>query len=860
MPKEKSINVVTRAGTVVSLPESEAKEAIARGDVSRESSQSRIVRKARHEEKVRHTNTEDKIQAFGEGILGSLSLGGTDLLFGEDAGKRARHNKGARVIGELLGLGGGIAGGSGKNLLRFTPAGALFGTARKAGQKFGGSSLAGQFAVEGLVEGAGFGAGQTFSNAGLYDDPVTAEKLLANVTTSSLIGGGIGGLFGGGAQFFRKEAAEAAENVNPWFNPKGEAPVQWGAAWDDGVNSLGDEVFDAVRAAQKAEPPPSRFVDPAEEFGPGGALTDATGRVERVLAEHGESLESIAGGFKTAGRVDVPTTPGKGQIVDDPALAATGQAGPRGLSRGAPVKPERPVFGEIGAPRAQPARGTKKARIAGREDRLAQEALDEFQFGKTQELPRGIDDVAEEAGEVVAAHRVRIPGEVQSFRGLVEDFSKAQAALRKATGGKGRAFNLDKAVRRGPQEAIRAAEGIDQFSKALGRVDDALGTEFAAKFANMNPTLANILPPNAGVILSRLGSMDAAELAVAAGVDAKAVAALGSEAREYLGVYALGRAGVSGTAKAQTKMFEKWVRKAEKNAGKFKDPVLRGSVGMALAAPFVYSPVFMAYRMAAVAGGIGKRISKAIGRFLTTGKKAPVLRKTAIAAASSAAVTESKPLFDTPSAPKGTPPIKQRMADVAKAASNPEHTESLVNDMLIPLKAQNLDLGFRMTDMVLNRIAYLAEKLPKSPALSPLIESRWEPSATEMGKWARYFESAEDPVGRLEKEMARGLISVEMVETLKAIYPSIYVEIQQSVLEQSEELRGKLPYAKRIALSTLFEVPLDPAADTQFGRTMQGTHAQAEQGPQPQGIPTSPTALRENVLNTQTKGQKLTER
>jgi hypothetical protein len=146
---------------------------------------------------------------------------------------------------------------------------------------------------------------------------------------------------------------------------------------------------------------------------------------------------------------------------------------------------------------------------------------------------------------------------------------------------------------------------------------------------------------------------------------------------------------------------------------------------------------------------------------------------------------------------------------------------------LSPIRAANPIMADRLEAIAAKRIEFLASKLPRKPDLPgmSLGPDTWQPSDMEMRAFARYVAAAEDPHGVVER-LADGSVTPEDAETMKTVYPEMYADIQRQIMMQLGELRAKLPYNRRLALSIFSGVPVDPALDPRVLAALQGTYAQ----------------------------------
>jgi hypothetical protein len=73
--------------------------------------------------------------------------------------------------------------------------------------------------------------------------------------------------------------------------------------------------------------------------------------------------------------------------------------------------------------------------------------------------------------------------------------------------------------------------------------------------------------------------------------------------------------------------------------------------------------------------------------------------------------------------------------------------------------------------------------------------------------------AVQDPAGVVD-DLARGRVTTEQVETLQAVYPGIYRELQQkaqqSLLEHAQA-GHPLPFQQRVALGVLLGIDSDPS-------------------------------------------------
>lgn len=112
----------------------------------------------------------------------------------------------------------------------------------------------------------------------------------------------------------------------------------------------------------------------------------------------------------------------------------------------------------------------------------------------------------------------------------------------------------------------------------------------------------------------------------------------------------------------------------------------------------------------------------------------------------------------------------------------------------------------------ISALQFLQSKIPKRPyeALFPSgKEKPYEPSSMELAKFERYLQIVDNPMSALE-ELQSGTLTREHVEALQKVYPALYSHMQQQVLDQlQDEDEGAIPYAKKVNLSMLLNIPGD---------------------------------------------------
>lgn len=159
-----------------------------------------------------------------------------------------------------------------------------------------------------------------------------------------------------------------------------------------------------------------------------------------------------------------------------------------------------------------------------------------------------------------------------------------------------------------------------------------------------------------------------------------------------------------------------------------------------------------------------------------------------------------------------------------KVEVRPEARQAIA-DRLLPVRAVDPIGADKLETIAARRLQFLASKLPRRPDASGFRfggKDLWQPSDFEMRTFARYAAAAEDPHGVMER-VAAGMVTPEDAETMREVYPELLADFTTEVSTRIPELRKALPYKRRLAMSILTGVPVDPAMDPAIMRVLQAS-------------------------------------
>jgi hypothetical protein len=209
--------------------------------------------------------------------------------------------------------------------------------------------------------------------------------------------------------------------------------------------------------------------------------------------------------------------------------------------------------------------------------------------------------------------------------------------------------------------------------------------------------------------------------------------------------------------------------------------------------------------------------------------------------AGTVAVLQS-PLFDD--APKRrikTAPVEEetaalyqrRIDELTYAAQNEDAVRAKVRERA---PVTDPDLQEAIENAALRKLRFLLDKAPQDPTTPSLFPKRttWEPSPASLAIWARYVRAAEDPVSVLE-DLRAGAVTPEAAEALRVVYPEMFSEVQQRLLERAPAIQQEMPYGMRLQLGILFNAPLDASMEPESRAFLQGAFDSAPA--EPAGMP-----------------------
>lgn len=712
--------------------------------------------------------------------LSGLTLGGSDLLLRGvlDKGQleRLRNERAGAPIASAIGEGAGAVTGAlasgGTSLLARTPAAAatrIGARITRAGEGAGTISRIGRATAGGTVEGGLFGVGHGIGELALSDDPLTVERAASVLSSNAMFGGAVGGVAGGAAKALEIGLVRAKGAL--------DKVVQRHAA----QAAVPEDLANLDRAGLKAL-----------EDGELAALESDRIAQRQVLADE-------IGAFREetkAQKIWLATKKGADDAAPPPPADAPA-AGPA-------AAPE-PVPAAVPEPPAAPSEPFAAAAAAK----------------AGSELP-----VPSPAAVVPPAPAPKLsPDAARAVREIGKISLEADKVL-------DRVLRNPKALAQDPKRALAALQQQEHALERLASKDGELRLAFAGDTSGARAAALDAVPEaleRNRALQSRIEQLVAKPTSQRLEQIRSAVEAIGAGGRNGKETIAEQMAtgavfGVAAGAAAQVP-----------GVGDFLAPFAG-----AAAARFVGAKVFG--RMAGVVGQAATRSQNVAHAFVQGAEKA-LPRAPVVATKVLQAVSYAPPDKRAPAPAKQQPAKTPTLVETFRLRAQEIRSQTVFDPMrgeyvmrpeareamasrLDPIRAVSPLLADQMETIQARKLTLLARELPKRPDMGVMQigPDRWTPGDMEMRKWARLAAALEDPAAT-EERLLDGSFSPEDAMALREVYPERLADLTRQIVEQLPTLQKTLPYKKRLALSILTGVPVDPAMHPGVLRVLQRQHA-----------------------------------
>jgi hypothetical protein len=146
---------------------------------------------------------------------------------------------------------------------------------------------------------------------------------------------------------------------------------------------------------------------------------------------------------------------------------------------------------------------------------------------------------------------------------------------------------------------------------------------------------------------------------------------------------------------------------------------------------------------------------------------------------------------------------------ITKQMSQPQ--DNIMNHAATVINSHDPQMANQLGQSASGVINYLHQQMPKATTPQVPFQPPWEPNPQQLKAFASTVQVAQDPFIVLDK-LADGSLNQNHVQTLKALYPSIYAKMVDEIkAEGMKKDAAKMPYNKKLHLSLLIGQPLDPS-------------------------------------------------
>lgn len=179
--------------------------------------------------------------------------------------------------------------------------------------------------------------------------------------------------------------------------------------------------------------------------------------------------------------------------------------------------------------------------------------------------------------------------------------------------------------------------------------------------------------------------------------------------------------------------------------------------------------------------------------------------------------------------------FSKRSEAIASLTSNPSLLSQRMSEMLGPVAQTSPRIAAAVTAKAMGDLRFLESKLPPSRrdtfSLQPQLQPATKASDAEIAKHARYVQALDNPAIVLSLA-AKGNLTPDHVEAVRERYPLMYDEMRSQIFSGLVASKTEVPYARRIQLGILLDLPTDKTLAPDFVQAIQATYTAADKAGQ----------------------------
>lgn len=161
----------------------------------------------------------------------------------------------------------------------------------------------------------------------------------------------------------------------------------------------------------------------------------------------------------------------------------------------------------------------------------------------------------------------------------------------------------------------------------------------------------------------------------------------------------------------------------------------------------------------------------------------------------------------------------------SQLSQDPQMFQQEIADKLGPLAEVAPETAAALSANMAEALQMLSGAIPKMDDDNFLgFRPEIPPSDYEISEFANMERLIQSPLTLLD-DLNNGMITIQNAAIVKSLYPEIYNQIIESVMQEVIDSKVKLSYQKRMDLSVLLGRPLDSSMTPQFIQSMQQMHS-----------------------------------
>jgi len=176
--------------------------------------------------------------------------------------------------------------------------------------------------------------------------------------------------------------------------------------------------------------------------------------------------------------------------------------------------------------------------------------------------------------------------------------------------------------------------------------------------------------------------------------------------------------------------------------------------------------------------------------------------------------------------------------DVQETANNPSVFQEKVSSATEGLYNYAPNINNSMQVGIVRGMQFLQSKIPPGATETNIFQEKKPASKYDIAKFKRYYDVVDNPMVAMD-QLAVGFIPSETIETLTAVYPRLYMDMKQQVIDRITSMKDRenITYNTKMVLSKFMGEPMVKSLNPQTIQSIQGVFQQAMQDNAQKGQP-----------------------